>query len=137
MKAKYSVQRRRFLILALFSGLIGWQTTTSNPVFAQEISALYSGTWKGYFINQKGTRYPVTWSLRAKNGKVSGGANVPDSTYDKTPTISGTYTGANAILQTSSGFKNSVTMLVTKDGEYWLKGGVTGRNTGRLELKRQ
>jgi len=128
---------RAVAIAASITGLAACQTTTTTPVSAEQAVSLYSGTWDGHFINRQGTKYPVTLSLNGQNGRVTGQAKIPDSTFDEEPSVSGTYRGNAAKLESSSGFKYDLAMSVAEDGGYWLKGPVTGPNTGRLELRRK
>ncbi|WP_267177787.1 hypothetical protein [Sneathiella aquimaris] len=117
--------------------LAACQTTSTTPVAADKFPSLISGVWDGHFINRQGTRYPVTFRLQGSNGKVSGKAHIPDSSYDEKPSLTGTYSGNEAVIETSSGFKHVLEMSVADNGDYWLKGRSSGPNTGRLELKRQ
>jgi len=128
---------RAIAVVAGMAGLAACQTTTMTPVSAQQAASLYSGTWSGHFINRQGTRYPVTWNLTEQNGQLSGRASIPDSTFDKTPSLSGSYQGNRAQVRSSSEFVFDMTMSVAEDGSYRLTGPVTGPNSGWLELRRQ
>ena len=122
------------LLAVLF--LAACQTTSTTPVTAEQAPALISGVWGGHFINRQGSRFPVTFNLKGRNGKITGKAHIPDSSHDENPTLSGTYSGNTAVIKTSSDFTHTLTMSVAENGDYWLKGRTTGPNTGRLELKR-
>lgn len=122
--------------VALFL-LAACQTTSTTPVSADKVPSLISGVWDGHFINRQGTRYPVTFNLKGRDGKITGKAHIPDSSYDETPGLTGTYSGNQAVIKTSSGFTHTLVMAVAENGGYWLKGDTTGPNTGQLELKRQ
>lgn len=132
--------RRTFLAGAITATAVmvaGCQTTTMQPVTADRAPSLYTATWAGHFINRQGTKYPVTFFLTGRNGQINGKADIPDSSYDSAPTITGTYNGASSKMESSSGFKYDLTMTESEDGSYWIKGSVTGPNVGQLELRRQ
>lgn len=132
--------RRAFLAGSIATAsilLAGCQSTAMQPVSADAAPALYTGTWSGHFINRQGTRYPVTFFLSGAGGQITGRGDIPDSTFDTSPTITGIYNGAASQMQSSSGFNYELTMSQAEDGSYWIKGAVTGSNTGRLELRRQ
>lgn len=124
-------------ILVALMGLAACQATATTPVSAENAASLISGTWAGHFINRKGTRFPVIMTLQGEKGRISGQAKIPDSAYDKAPVVSGTYSGNSTKLETTSGFKYNLTLSVGSDGIYWLKGVVTGRNVGRIEMRRK
>jgi hypothetical protein len=124
------------LVLAVLF-LAACQTTSTTPISANQVPSLISGIWKGHFINTQGTAFPVTFDITGNDGKISGQADIPDSSYDAKPTLHGSYAGNEIVIRTSSNFTNTLTLSVAENGDYWLKGKTTGPNTGRLELKRQ
>lgn len=119
------------------AALAGCQTTSLSPVTAEQAAPLYTGSWGGHFINRQGTRYDVTLDLTGDAGQVTGKADIPSSTFDKAPSVNGTYSGNTTKLTSSSGFTYDLVMSVAEDGAYWLTGNVGGPNDGRLELKRK
>lgn len=67
------------LLAVLF--LAACQTTSTTPVAAGQVPSLISAVWEGHFINRQGSRFPVSFDLTGKDGKLAGQAHVPDSSY--------------------------------------------------------
>jgi hypothetical protein len=117
------------LFMLAMAGLI------AAPASADDMAAKLTGTWKGDFINTSGDRYPVTFTISAANGKLTGKGDIPDSSIDTSPGITGTYSGDKSRWETSSGFYYDLT-LSESSGTLYLKGGVSGANDGDLKISR-
>ncbi|MBI1364178.1 MAG: hypothetical protein GC134_09355 [Proteobacteria bacterium] len=121
--------------------LAGCQTTgTSAPAPAAPQTEVVkadvdvSGLWKGTFTNRKGQTYHVEFTLAVDNGKLSGHAYLPASTYDKRPAVTGTVSGNKvSIYNPSSNFHYELTL--SADGKT-LSGKVIGSNPGTMQLTR-
>jgi len=127
-------------LACLFFGLVtlaACQTTSLTPATSDQVVTQISGVWKGSFINDKGSRFPMTFNIKGRHGSIAGDAHIPDSSFDKRPKLSGHYAGSKITITTSSDFTYDLTMSVSEDGTYWLKGPASGANSGRAELKRQ
>ena len=92
-----------------------------------------SGTWRGAFTNTQGSSFPVNFTLNADDGRITGTGNVPSSSINPRPTVSGTIEGRRVRLETNSGFKFDLTL--NAEGNR-LSGTVSGANQGTLNLSR-
>ena len=109
------------------------QTTKHVAATADEVTAQISGNWNGYFINKKGRRYPLSFQLKNNNGRITGTGNIPSSSHDKTPSLTGTIQLNKVKWTTSANFTYHLQMSKDETGTYHLSGPVTGPNHGRLE----
>ena len=129
------------VMLTAMSFFVMSQPAMAAQASIEQVEQQISGKWVGHFINRQNTRYPITYTLTGKGGKISGEAYIPDSTYDVHPTIAGTYRakgkGNQVNVKLSSGFTGRLKVVVAKDGTFWLMGSISGNNSGRLQLQKQ
>lgn len=92
-----------------------------------------SGTWRGVFINNQGTSFPLSFEFVATEGRFTGTGNIPSSSYDTKPTVTGTVSGNRVNMVSSGGFRYDLTL--NAEGTR-LRGSVTGNNIGTLDLSR-
>jgi len=127
---------KSFSALFVIILLAGCQTTKHTAATADEAAAQLNGNWQGHFINTRGTRYPLTFQVTAQSGKITGSADIPSSTYDKNPSITGTYAGNKVTWTTSTDFKYDMHMSKDEAGTFHLFGDVSGPNKGTIRLAR-
>lgn len=120
------------LITALSACQTAQHAAMSKPV--ADAAPLVGGVWKGNFINTRGQAYPMTFALTGDGGKVTGKADIPSSSVDKTPSLDGSVDGANVRLVSSGNFTYDLTMTTDGAGGYAMSGPVSGPNTGRADL---
>lgn len=122
----------RFATFAVFAVLA---LLPAALVRADDMAAKLSGTWKGDFINSTGNRYPVTFVITASDGKLSGKGDIPDSSIDTSPSVTGAYGGGKSRWELSSGFIYDL-KLSESSSTLRLEGNVSGANNGELEISR-
>ena len=133
-----AVAYRGFLVLiivALLDGCAGARV----PVSSEEVRAQVTGVWSGTFTNRSANQQvsgllPVRYSLTAEDGRISGRGETPWVDYDPKPTVTGSYSGSQVSLATSSGFEYQLIMERVDQGIYYLRGRVVGPKRGRIEL---
>jgi hypothetical protein len=108
-------------------------TVIVNPLPTAEIEAAMNNTWSGYFTNRQGNRYAVSFTFNVANGVLTGTGNIPSSTFNSHPTLTGTVDGHKVTVETNSGFTYDLTL--SADGST-LSGDVSGANYGTLKLTR-
>lgn len=108
-------------------------------VSAEGVVANITGNWSGTFTirsanEQVSGLLPVRYSLTAADERISGVGDTPWVEYDPTPTVSGSYSGNQISLMTSSGYEYQLVMERDDRGIYYLKGRAVGPQRGRIEL---
>jgi len=114
------------------------QTTSTTPsapptMPTEQVQAQITGDWSGYFTNRQGTAYPVSFTFKVDGTSLTGTGYIPDSSFDKRPTLTGVISGTNVTVYASSGF--TYKLKLSADGKT-LSGSVSGNNSGSLKLTR-
>lgn len=109
-----------------------------EPVESVEVAAAITGQWSGEVTarinNQVNNLLPVSYSLAAVDGRISGSGSTPWVDYDRRPSVSGSYVGNQVLLSTSSGLDYELVLQRDDRGVMYLTGWVKGPQTGRVEL---
>lgn len=140
MSSRFIVSCRAFGVLcASFAIAIPTASLVLSVVAAQAEMRIaqaqpdLNGVWRGTFTNMQGASFPVTYTLSAADGKVTGTADIPSSSVDPRPKITGTVEGNRVVLILSSGFRSEMTL--NAEGNR-MTGSTTGANMGSLALAR-
>lgn len=116
-----------------FVGATSAVSASEAGVLVAQAQSDISGVWRGTFTNRQGTGFPVAFTLTVADGRITGTGDIPSSTIDKKPSVTGTVVGSRVVMQTSSGFRYDLTL--NADGNR-LSGNVSGANSGTLSLSR-
>lgn len=143
MSSIHSLFRRPFVAGFILIGLAACQTDgTSTPsasvtpaaaMTSQAPVADINGAWSGTFTNRRGNGFPVSFVLDVKDGKITGTGDIPSSSIETKPSVTGMVSGDHVTMQLSSGFHYDLTMNATGTR---MNGDVSGPNTGTISLSR-
>jgi hypothetical protein len=132
------VLKRSIVAVALIAGMAGCQTTGSSvaptsPTTVAESGIDIDGTWTGMFTNIRGNAFPISFTFKVTNGEIAGSGDIPSSSTDKNPSITGSLQGRSVAFSTSSGFHYDLTL---NEAGTRMSGDVRGPNSGTATLSR-
>ena len=85
------------------------------------------------FTNIRGNAFPISFTFKVTNGEIAGSGDIPSSSTDKNPSITGSLQGRSVAFSTSSGFHYDLTL---NEAGTRMSGDVRGPNSGTATLSR-